>query len=253
MRLLHRLSRFFRGSALEEADRGEAAGAGARDSVHTVGCHAPDGQHRERDGGARRPEGLDADWRSTGLRRRLEHGPEEKIVQATRPRGLFRFFDGVNRTPDYKIARDRLAHTPGGDAARGQMDAMGPRGKSDIQAIVHENAGTRPGRLTHAPGDDAKEVPGLEPALADLDEMDTGACRGNHAADEFVFPPVTARTAIGDEADYRAHGLDARRAATSAASSPNPAAILTIPSPDTAPRTKLFVMTSRTNGSHCPK
>ena len=126
--------------------------------------------------------------------------------------------------------------------------------QGDVEAIVDEDARTGPANRIDARGNETRQRTSVEIALTNLNEMHAVVRGRAHALDERRFPGSSrsdgdrspGREQVSAAESLRAEWRRCRCCAPgeSRSSSPSPAIRLMTPSPETAPRTKLFVMTA---------
>jgi len=227
----------------EDADTSETCSAGASNFGRARDRHTAD----RKDGyptcdAARRSQVIQARGGMTGIfRRRLKQGAEDQVISAVR-RGR-RLADGVNRTAHHRVLSEQQSRGYGADRVAAEVYPVCAGGSGNVDAIVDEHLRCAATGRGEAPGHERGQLPSLEVALTDLNQVDAGS---GGRPDELDQPidSVEARgqaTAVGHEADHDCSIVSIvsmrRRSSNSDASSLNPIRRFTTPRPETAPRT----------------
>src|SRR5688572_15575044 len=257
---------FFVDGVREQTDRGHTGGARSRHRCRRLRRHATDGEHGNRRRLHDIPQRVWAGRCAAGLGGCREDRSEQEEVDGRFRGRISRLLPRMNGAADQEATRDNRPDAGGTDGIAPQVHAVRAGRARHIETVVHENPCARPAHGVDTRLDEMRQRPGVEVALADLHEIDSGTRRGADLAYKRVRIAGAYAAASSDHADHRRHLSSrieeppsvtiesrTRRAANSEKISANAVPRLTSPRPVTAPRTKLLVTSTWSSGSDSTK
>ena len=173
---------------VKHADSGNAcctSGNGGSGPLHR---HPANGEHRNWRRGSDCSQGGETGGTAVGLRRALEDGAEDQVIDPSCLRCRDSIPNAMDRAADEKRRRNARADARRRDRISAEMHAVGTGRQRDVETIVDHDA--RPGAAYSfdTRRHEARQRAALEIALADLYEMHAGARRGTHTLDERRLP-----------------------------------------------------------------
>ena len=150
--------------------------------------HAANREYRNRRRGGDCSQCSETGRTAARLRRALEDGAEDEVIDPSCLRGRNSIRNAVDGAADEKRRRNTRANAGRRERISAEMHAVGTGRERDVETIVDQDARRRAAYGVDTRRHEARQRAALEIALTDLYEVHAGVRRGTHALDEGRLP-----------------------------------------------------------------
>ena len=173
---------------VKHADGGDACCSCGNGVSAPLYRHSANGEHRNRRRGSDRSQGGEPGGTAIGLRRALEDGAEDEVIDPSCLRCRNSIGNVMDRAADEKRRWNARADAGCRERISAEVHAVGTGRERDVETIVDQDA--RPGAAYSfdTRRHEARQRAALEIALTDLHKVHAGARRRTHALDEHRLP-----------------------------------------------------------------
>ncbi len=173
---------------VKHADSGNArctSGNGGSGPLHR---HPANGEHRNWRRGSDCSQGGEPGGTAARLRRALEDGAEDEVIDPSCLRCRDSIRNAMDRAADEKRRRSARVNAGRRERISAEMHAVGTGRERDVETIVDQDPRPRAAYSVDTRRHEARQRAALEIALTDLYEMHPSARRSTHALDERRLP-----------------------------------------------------------------